>query len=112
VDADDPQLAEIMSTYAPRIASAPGSSVYDVAMELYAKLVLALPALRHFDQAVMLWGSLTDAVDGPPSYARGVDDPAALIRQAATEWLALEPSKDALDDYFDRWLDWPLSLAP
>jgi len=73
-------------------------------------------AMREFgrDQPVndwaaglyLLWGSLTDGVDGPQP------DPAAVaawavhaMRRAAAEWLALPPADTiARTEYLDRWV--------
>jgi len=94
---------------------------YDVAVDLLTIELRAVGpaqpgALRvlhgfHRD-ASLLWGFLADAVDGPPSYSRGltaqqVED---LMRRAASEWLAMDPTFDAVRHYFDRWLDWPESI--
>lgn len=59
-----------------------------------------------------MWGFLTDGIDGPPRYARGLSEVQVedLMRQAAAEWLELDPNPDELRRYFDRWHEWPDSL--
>ena len=53
----------------------------------------------------LMWGSLTDAIDGPRS-----DDPEIVawaidgMRRAAAEWLALGGSPEVRRHYFDRWV--------
>jgi hypothetical protein len=85
--------------------------------EVGIRLMLALqPLMAHSgyaSDAYLVWGSLTDALDGPPNYARGLTHPQVegLMRSAASEWLALTPRPVELDRYFLRWRDWPDSLA-
>ena len=59
--------------------------------------------------AYEMWGWLTDGIDGPPAYARGQtrDQIEDLMRQAASEWLAVGPRPDEIRGYFDRWRSWP-----
>ena len=53
----------------------------------------------------LMWGSLTDAIDGP-----GAGDPEVVawgmdgLRRAAVEWLALEDEPECRRRYFDRWV--------
>jgi hypothetical protein len=56
-----------------------------------------------------LWLEFTDAVDGPPTYARGLDRPQIddLIRRAAHEWLALDAEPQSVDAFIARWNAWP-----
>ena len=70
------------------------------------------PVLTEADYAgaaYEIWGWLTDGIDGPPAYARGQtrDQIEDLMRQAASEWLALASRPDDLRGYFDRWRGWP-----
>jgi hypothetical protein len=55
-----------------------------------------------------LWLGLTDAVDGPPAYARGLarSDIDQLMRRAANEWLALDADTQSVDVYIRRWNAW------
>lgn len=56
-----------------------------------------------------LWLELTDALDGPPAYARGLarSDIDQLMRRAAHEWLALDADPRSVDVYIRRWSAWP-----
>jgi hypothetical protein len=48
-----------------------------------------------------LWGGLTDMYELRPEARRETE---ALMRRAATEWLAVRDDDAARDKYFDRWL--------
>ena len=56
-----------------------------------------------------LWLELTDAVDGPTAYARGLarSEIDQLMRRAANEWLALDADTPSVDAYIRRWNAWP-----
>ena len=82
---------------------------YEEGMRLMSELTPLLAEADHSGAAYKVWGELTDGIDGGPRYARGqtpeqIED---LMRQAASEWLALDPHADELRRYFERWLTWP-----
>lgn len=59
-----------------------------------------------------MWGWLTDDLDRPPSYARGlthaeIED---LTRLAANGWPDLDPSSAAIPRHLACWDDWPDSV--
>ena len=86
---------------------------YEIGMRLLADLASLLEA-DHAGKGYAVWGFLTDGIDGPPPYARGLSEPQIedLMRQAAREWLALpDPADDELTRYFERWDNWPDSLG-
>jgi len=87
-------------------------SPYDVGMGLMSDLIPVLEA-DFAGAAYAMWGFLTDGMDGPPPYARGLSDAEIedLMRLAAREWLELDPSPDELRRYFSRWDGWPDSLG-
>ena len=106
------KFRRIMTNSAKRVLSG-DERPYDVGISLMGELG-ALPTEADFaGSAYRMWGFLTDGIDGPPRYARGLSDPEIedLMRLAAHEWLSLEPSSQELRRYFDRWEDWPESLG-
>jgi hypothetical protein len=112
------EFMRVMRAGAERIVSG-DERPYDVGMSLMADLNSLFtaegPDPDYAGRAYNVWGFLTDGVDGPPRYARGLTESEVedLMRQAASEWLALsDPSGDELSRYFDRWDDWPDSLTP
>lgn len=104
----DARFMQIMTASARRVA---GGTVapYEEGIRLMGQLVPFLPEVENAGAAYVVWGDLTDGIDGPPAYARGqtpeqIED---LMRQAASEWLALDPRADELRRYFERWRNWP-----
>jgi hypothetical protein len=86
---------------------------YEEGMRLMSELTPLLAEAACSGAAYRVWGELTDGIDGPPRYARGqtpeqIED---LMRQAASEWLALDPPAGELRRYFERWLTWPDFVA-
>jgi hypothetical protein len=106
VDTDYDFLAAVTGRAAALLDS---ESPYSVGIELLSLggLSVGNPALDEIAVPLMLiWGSLTDALDGP-----GADDPAMVawgldgMRRAASEWLALDKDDpEALCHYLDRWV--------
>ena len=86
---------------------------YEVAMRLLGDLGPVLQEADYAGAASYEWGCLTDGIDGPPRYARGLTEAEIeeLMRQAASEWLKLEPTQANLETYFERWNGWPESVA-
>jgi hypothetical protein len=86
---------------------------YEVAMRLLGALGPVLSEADFAGSAYYVWGFLTDGIDGPDRYARGLTEAQIedLMRQAATEWLALPGTPEATAQYFERWSDWPDSLS-
>jgi hypothetical protein len=106
------EFLRIMSTSTQRMLAGE-ERPYDVGMRLLGDLGPVLTTADYAGAAYSVWGFLTDGIDGPETYARGltpgqIED---LMRQAAAEWLALEPSQNELEHYFARWSDWPDSVA-
>jgi hypothetical protein len=53
----------------------------------------------------LIWGSLTDLVDGPRGDEPGAEEKAsALMIRAAREWLAISSNEASRRAYFDRWV--------
>jgi hypothetical protein len=104
----DERFKQIMTASARRMIST-GDSPYDEGMRLMGELGQVLGEADFAGAAYEIWGFLTDGIDGPPAYAREQtrDQIEALMRQAASEWLALDPRPDELGQYFDRWRVWP-----
>ena len=71
-----------------------GTEVGGCVMDEIVKSVVASRVYR-------LWGSLTDMYELRPEERREAE---ALMRRAATEWLAVRDDDAARDKYFDRWL--------
>lgn len=81
---------------------------YDVGMRL-----LSLGIDGRLDESTqvvaeplwLIWGSLTDRVDGPRGGNDGAEDAAAQdMRRAASEWLAVVSDPARRTAYLDRWV--------
>lgn len=81
---------------------------YDVARRIWALGMdgATIEALREVAWPTwLIWGDLTDRVDGPQGGEPGAEDAAASeMRRAASEWLAVADDPAARDNYFDRWV--------
>jgi hypothetical protein len=107
---EDPneQFTQAMTASARRLA---GGAVApdEEGMRLMSELTPLLAEAAYSGAAYKVWGELTDGIDGPPGYARGqtpeqIED---LMRQAASEWLALDPHAGEPRRDFERWRTWP-----
>jgi hypothetical protein len=107
----DARFCEIVNDAARRILRG-DDSPYDVGMHLMSDLVPVLQSADFAGTAYAMWGFLTDGIDGPAPYTRGLseDEIENLMRLAAREWLDLDPRPDELRRYFARWEHWPDSL--
>lgn len=106
------EFLRVMTSSAERIMSGE-ERPYDVGIGLMGELMPMLTEADFAGVAYRMWGFLTDGIDGPAQYARGLSEREIedLMRLAAHEWLSLEPSPQELRRYFDRWEDWPDSLG-
>jgi Bacterial low temperature requirement A protein (LtrA) len=104
VDADA-AFRHVMAASAQRIFAGE-EKPYDVGLGIMGELLSLLKAASYAGAAYYMWGFLTDGVDGPRSYARGLSEwqIEELMRRAAAEWLALGPTSEDVQRYFDRWL--------
>jgi hypothetical protein len=101
-----------MTSSAERIMSG-DERPYDVGIGLMGELIPMLTKADLAGVAYRMWGFLTDGIDGPPRYVRGLSEReiADIMRLAANEWLSLAPSPQELRRYFDRWEERPDSLG-
>jgi len=107
----DLRFRQIMTAAARRMLMS--ESPYDLAIRLMGELAEEVLTTADFSGgAYAMWGWLTDGLDGPPSYARGLTDAEIenLMRQAAKEWLDLDLSSASVRRYLARWEDWPDSV--
>lgn len=108
----DAELLRLLNLGAQRILAG-DERPYDAGMALMGVLTAPMVNGAEFGGAAhTMWAELTDGIDGPPRYARGLSETEieGLMRQAAAEWLILEPVPAELRRYFDRWRNWPESL--
>jgi hypothetical protein len=108
----DAEFRRVMTNSAKRLLSG-DQRPYEVGIRLMGELVPMLSEAEFAGAAYHMWGFLTDGIDGPPRYARGLSEQEIenLMRLAAREWLSLASSPEELRRYFDRWEKWPDSLA-
>lgn len=106
----DLRFRQIMTDAARRILTS--ESPYDLAIGLMGDLSEVLTTADFSGGAYAMWGWLTDGLDGPPRYARGLTDGEieGLMRLAAKEWLSLDLSSASVRRYLARWEDWPDSV--
>ena len=112
------QLRRVVNRPVIRLAKGAERS-YDLACEL-AGALMQLSIELHKDgqpnglavDAYSMWSALTDGIDGPQRYARGltVGEIEELMRLAAKEWRELDASPDAVRTYLTRWENWPDSV--
>ena len=74
---------------------------YDAGMRVLSASIPRTAEGASWHALWLLWGGLTDIVDGPANDRVRGD---ALMVAAASEWLEIPNSDDARRDYFDRWL--------
>ena len=88
----DGEFLRRMNAIAQQIAAG-REGPYDLGMRLMGEMVDLYPD-QYALAACWMWGFLTDGIDGPPHYAQGLSKPEFedLMRQAAVEWLALDPT--------------------
>ena len=102
-----PEYLARISNEARELIGAPGSP-YEVAIRIWALGMdgTSDEALRDVAWPVwLIWGSLTDRVDGPAGAAPGAADAASAdMRRAASEWLAAADDQASRAEYFDRWV--------
>jgi hypothetical protein len=95
-----------ISAKAQRIVDGSGSP-YDVGIELWKQGMTGNreDELRDVSWPLwLIWGSLTDWIDGPKGENPGeVDKANSAMRRAAEEWLPIAQNAEARDRYFDRW---------
>lgn len=80
---------------------------YDVAWRLYRlSFVEVSGESRHVSHPLwLIWGHLTDLVDGPGGARPGAESVAAQkMKRAAEEWLVAVNHPARLPEYFDRWV--------
>jgi hypothetical protein len=102
VDQGDELFAGI-DRLARQMLAAPGSE-YEIGMDTMGHIMSHLETEDAAGRLYMIWGHLTDQIDGPP--ARAVETEASAIakmRRAATEWLTTPRTPAAVDSYLDRW---------
>lgn len=91
------------------------SAPYEVGIALWSSMLRKVghkDAAEFTHRAWHMWGFLTDALDGPPNYRRGLSssEVESLMRLAAQEWLETPGDRDSIERYFDRWDEWPDSI--
>jgi hypothetical protein len=104
----DARFMQVMTASARSLAYG-SEAPYEAGIRLTSDLQPLLAEADYAGAAYEVWAWLTDGIDGGPRYARGqtseqIED---LMRQAASEWLALDPRPDQLRRYFERWRNWP-----
>lgn len=106
----DLRFRQIMTDAARRILTS--DSPYDLAIGLMGDLGEVLTTADFSGGAYAMWGWLTDGLDGPLRYARGLTDAEIedLMRLAAKEWLDLDLSSTSVRRFLARWEDWPDSV--
>lgn len=107
----DLRFRQIMNDAARRILNT-DESPYDVGIQLMGDLGEVLTTADFSGGAYAMWGCLTDGIDGPPSYSRGLSEPEILqlMHLAAREWLDMDPTAENVRAYLSRWEDWPESV--
>jgi hypothetical protein len=101
------EFIEEVSAKARSIVDGSGSP-YDVGIQLWSQGMTGNRDNDLRDVAWplwLIWGSLTDWIDGPKGEEPGaVDDASAAMKRAAEEWLVVAQDRNARDQYFDRWV--------
>jgi len=78
---------------------------YDAGLDMMSYTVDYLTTEQNAGSLYLIWGCLTDWIDGPRAAEPGVYEQAITdMRRAATQWLDLRECDEALEPYLDRWL--------
>jgi hypothetical protein len=81
---------------------------YDLGMRLMALGITGISdeATRNIGGPLwLIWGNLTDRVDGPRGAEPGAEDAAsAVMVQAATEWLSASSDEALRRQYLQHWV--------
>lgn len=112
LSAADIRFRQLVTEAAERIRTE--DSPYDSGMQLMGDIVHeVIFTADHAGGTYLMWAELTDGIDGPPPFARGLDQAQIeqLMRQAAVEWLELEHTSANVRRYLDRWGGWPDSVT-
>jgi hypothetical protein len=89
---------------AQRLLGCPGGE-YEVGIELMGYVMLHLETDETAGGLYLIWGSLTDWIDGPRAEEPGARDAAlASMRRCASEWLEVERTRVGLRIWLDRWV--------
>jgi hypothetical protein len=101
------EYIELVSTEARHLVAGRGRA-YDAGKRLWTLGVehAATEDLRSISWPLwLIWGSLTDWVDGPRGREPGAETAASeAMRRAASEWLAVAKDEPARTAYFARWV--------
>jgi hypothetical protein len=82
----------------------PGAE-YEAGIGMMGYTVTYLTAEESAGSVYVIWGSLTDWIDGPRADEPGVYERAITdMRRAARQWLDLRQAGEALEPYLDRWV--------
>ena len=104
---DIAEFVETVSEQTRRIVAGTGRA-YDVGRRIWTLGMegAADEALRDVAWPIwLIWGNLTDRVDGPRGREPGAEEAASSeMRRAASEWLAVATDQASRDVYFDRWV--------
>jgi hypothetical protein len=75
---------------------------YDAARRIWSEAMRAAPDSHDVMRPLwLLWGALTDWVEGRPEQAAAAHE---SMRRAAREWLTLPQGVSSREAYFERWL--------
>lgn len=78
---------------------------YAVGMELMGYSMPYLESVEAAGGLYLIWGAMTDRIDGPRGREPGVEESAiADMRRAATEWLVTRRTRAAVQGYLHRWV--------
>lgn len=90
--------------HARRLLGAPGTE-YDVGLELMGYSLPYMDAVESAVGVYMIWGALTDGIDGPAAGGpEAKESVIADMRRAASEWLTASRTGAALRIYLDHWV--------
>lgn len=99
------EFIEEVSAKAQSLVDGSGSP-YDVGIQLWSQGMTGNrdDDLRDVSWPLwLIWGTLTDWIDGPKGEEPGaVDEARAAMKRAPEEWLVLVQDRKARDRYFDR----------
>jgi hypothetical protein len=101
---DTPDISDDLSEIDVDVSSIVASDsddVYEAGVRIWSRSFGNAAGRWEWWPLWLLWGALTDMVDGPQ------DDPIRgnqLMKQAAAEWTRTPTTDEARKEYFDRWL--------
>jgi hypothetical protein len=99
---DGEGLFEGVDRLAQQLLSGSGAE-YEAGMDLMGHAMTYVETEPAAVSLYLIWGHLTDQIDGPGYTPEREASTIAAMRRAASQWLATKVSPSGIDEYLDHW---------